>query len=141
MLNRNYFSLLYLYSSLTLVGCGAIRTDPRESITLETKPPGASCVLSREGNVVGQVNPTPGDIIVDRNKHDMSVVCTKEGYQDGTGNLKSGLARTFFLNVLQMDALAVGVDAVTGADNSYPGVTTIELVPIAAPVSGAIAPP
>ena len=122
--------LLFPVFALSLAGCSAIRTDPTQKISLATNPGGANCELSREGKVVGAVNPTPGDIVVDRNKHEMSVLCKKDGYQDASGTVKSGIAGTVFWNVLAMDPIGIAVDAATGADNSYSGSTTITLVPI-----------
>lgn len=111
-------------------GCASILAGKTQNLTISTNPPGANCQLTRQGEIVGSISPSPGAIMVNKTKHDISVVCKKEGYQDATGFLKSGTEGATFVNILAGGVIGWGIDSASGADNKYPEVTTITLVPI-----------
>ena len=75
---------------LLLQGCASILEGTDQTITIETSPTGANCRLYREGRVVGQVI-TPGGVVVEKTKHDMTVECEKEGYETAKAHLESGI--------------------------------------------------
>ena len=110
-------------------GCATILSGKTQNLTIATNPAGASCELTREGKILGAVNPTPGALMVNKTKHDISVVCKKDGYQDATGNLESGTEGATFGNIAAGGLIGWGIDSASGADNKYPEVTTITLIP------------
>ena len=119
-------------------GCATILAGKTQNLTIATNPAGASCELTREGRVVGSVSPTPGAIMVNKTKHDISVVCKKDGYEEATGFLESGTEGATFANIAAGGLIGWGIDSASGADNKYPEVTTITMQPvIAAVVAGA----
>jgi len=130
-----YFTitLLLLLSTNTLLGCSVYSivdaADPTQEITIVTNPPDAHCLLFREGRLVAEVNSSPGSLVVDRTKYDMSLICKKDGYKDGNETLKSGIAATPFWDLIELNVSGLAVNAVSGANNSYPGTTKITLIP------------
>ena len=118
---------------LSFTGCSTILSGRTQTVTLATNPPGAACEVSRQGRVIGQVNPTPGGLMVDRTKHDLQVLCKRSGYQDATEYLESGTEGATFGNILAGGLIGWGVDSATGADNKYPEVKTISMAPLGAP--------
>ena len=111
-------------------GCASILAGRSQMLTIETNPPGASCNLTREGRVVGSVASTPGALMINKTKHDISVSCSKDGYQTATGYLDSGTEGSTFGNILAGGVIGWGIDSAVGADNKYPEVTMITLLPV-----------
>jgi len=122
--------ILSIIAASQLSACASILSGSSQTITLETNPSGANCQLTREGRNIGTVNSTPGAVMVGKTKHDISVACTKEGYQDATAFLNSGTEGATFVNILAGGVVGWGIDSASGADNKYPEVTTITLVPV-----------
>ncbi|HET6159457.1 MAG TPA: hypothetical protein VFE34_14010 [Dongiaceae bacterium] len=102
-------------------------------MTVQTSPSGANCELRRDGDVIGVVNPTPGIINVDKSKDDISVICKKDGYQDGSGAFSSEFQGMTFGNLLFGGIIGVAVDASSGAMHEYPASVTVVMAPNAFP--------
>ncbi len=102
---------------VALSGCASIIDGSTQRITVATPPvTGAHCVLS---NGEGQWSVvTPGHVTVKRSKKDMSVRCSKEGYQDVVGTMPSDLNGWALAN-FALAIVPLGVDAWTGAINDY----------------------
>ena len=62
---------------------------------------------------------TPGHVTVKRSKKDMSVRCSKQGYQDVVGTMPSDIDGWTLVNFVFLDLPGLGVDAWTGAINDY----------------------
>jgi hypothetical protein len=116
--------------AFNLSGCATILAGKTQNVSIQTNPPGANCTLTREGMPIGSIPATPGGMVVNKTKHDISVVCKKSGYQDATGYLKSGTEGATFGNIIAGGVIGWGVDSASGADNKYPEVTTISLAPV-----------
>lgn len=114
-------------------GCATILSGKTQTITIASNPPGAICELTRQAQVVGKINPTPGAAMVTKTKYDITVLCKKDGYQDATAYLKSGTEGSTFGNILLGGVVGWGIDSASGADNKYPDVTTVSLVPVENP--------
>lgn len=110
-------------------GCASVVSGTSQTLTLDTAPPGAECSLTRKGLVIGRVNPTPGSILVQRTRDDITVTCTREGYQTGTFVNKSGLEATTFGNIILGGLIGVAIDSASGANNKYDATMRITLVP------------
>lgn len=122
--------ILALISYFLLTGCSTIIAGRTQTITIQTNPPGAACEFTQNGKIIGSVNPTPGALMVTKTKHDISVLCKKDGYQETTDYLESGTEGATFANIIAGGVIGWGIDSASGADNKYPEVRTIALVPI-----------
>ena len=76
---------------MLLAACASIIDGNSQTLTFNSNPPGANCTLTRNGVAIGNVT-TPGGIVVEKTKHDISAVCSKDGYDDSTIMLKSEVA-------------------------------------------------
>lgn len=118
-----------------LFGCSAIVQGTDQDITMNTNPPGASCVLEREGKQIGTVANTPGSVNVSKTKHDITITCDKEGYQTATYINDSGWesgsgAAGIALDVILTLGISSAVDSATGADNRYESPVNMSLIPL-----------
>ncbi|MBB6252333.1 hypothetical protein [Nitrospirillum iridis] len=109
---------------------------------MNTTPAGASCALEREGTVIARIAQTPAATTVKKTKHDITVRCTKDGFQEATFLDHSGAAGATVGNILLGGGIGWAIDSASGADNKYDSPVNITLVPIgaAAPAPAAPAP-
>jgi hypothetical protein len=110
-------------------GCATILAGRSQTVTVATNPPGARCELLREGRVIGTVENTPGAITLNKTKHDIDVVCRKDGFTEAKGFGESGTEGATFGNIALGGLIGWGIDSAVGADNKYPEVMTVNLVP------------
>ena len=137
-------------SVVLLSGCSTIIDGTSQQIAVNTNPSGADCGLYREGVRIGEVANTPGSVLIKKSKHDISVVCVKDGYQQATYFNKSGVAGATFGNILLGGGVGWIVDSAAGADNKYDSPVNITLpavqlgaapVPAVLPTSFVVPPP
>lgn len=114
-----------------LAGCSSVVEGTSQTLTFETNPPGATCVLERNGVAIGNVT-TPSGIVVQKTKHNILVTCTKPGYQEAKATLKSEVAGATFGNIILGGGIGWAIDSASGADNKYQTITTLTLLPEAA---------
>lgn len=130
---RTAVQALVLAGLTTIGGCVSILEGTSQEIAVNTTPPGAQCDFYREGKSIGSLPSTPGTLTVRKSKHDITIRCKKEGYQEGTYNNHSGVSDTIAANVAMDVILTLGVssiiDSANGADNKYDEVVDIRLVP------------
>lgn len=110
-------------------GCASIVSGTTQDVTLDTNPHGAACELKREGVMIAKVAETPQKIEVDKTKHDIHVTCHKEGYEEATAVLESGVESATFGNIILGGGIGWAIDSAAGADNKYPEYLTLPLVP------------
>lgn len=125
--------------SLMLPGCATIFEGTSQSVSISTDPAGADCTIERAGTRIGQINPTPGSIHIDKSKNDLSVLCTHAGYLPATVAQSPKFQATTFGNILIGGLVGVVVDAASGANFQYPNDVRISLAPDASaiqPVAG-----
>jgi len=115
---------------LSFGSCAVILSGRSQNLNIQTNPPGANCELTRQGEMLGRINPTPGALMVIKTKHNISILCKKEGYQDSTQVLISGTEGATFGNILAGGVIGWGVDSAAGADNKYPEITVVTLIPL-----------
>lgn len=119
-----------------LTGCSSIIEGTSQQILVNTNPGGADCALEREGQVIARVLQTPGGATIKKTKYDITVRCTKAGFQEGTYLNHSGAAGATFGNIVAGGGIGWAIDSASGADNKYDGVVNMTLVPAsAAPAS------
>ncbi|MDE1145475.1 MAG: hypothetical protein PW843_02495 [Azospirillaceae bacterium] len=104
---------------------------------MNTYPSGADCALEREGAVIARVSQTPASTTIKKTKHDITIRCTKDGFQEATFLDHSGAAGATAGNILLGGGIGWAIDSATGADNKYDSPVNIDLVPVgtAAPAS------
>jgi hypothetical protein len=115
--------------SILLPGCATLFEGTSQSVTIETDPSGADCTFDRHGTHIGQVNPTPGSIHVDKSKDDLSVQCKHVGYLPATVTESSKFQGTTFGNIVAGGLVGVVVDAASGANFAYPNDVKINMAP------------
>lgn len=121
-------------TALGLWSCSSIVQGTSQDIFINTTPASASCILEREGQKIGAVASTPGTVSVEKTKHDITITCTKDGYQTATYYNESGWesgsgAAGIALDVILTLGLSSAIDSATGADNQYKSPVNITLLP------------
>lgn len=119
-MHKSFVGLAALGGPLLLAGCATIFEGTSQSVAIATDPPGADCTIDRKGARVGQVNPTPGSIHLDKSKEDLAVLCRRPGYQTATVSHSPKFQGTTFGNIIAGGLIGVAVDAASGANFSYP---------------------
>lgn len=112
-----------------LGACSSIVEGTSQDISVNTDPQGARCEFKRQGESIGLVDPTPGEVTVDKTKHDIVVTCEKEGYQQASYLNKSDVAGATVGNAIAGGLIGWGIDSATGADNKYESSVFLELQP------------
>lgn len=120
-----------------LTGCATVIEGTGQSVAVATNPPGANCTVSRQGTLLGSVESTPGSVRVDKSKNDLTVSCTKSGYQATTVSYSPSFNGTTFGNIILGGGIGAVVDASTGANYDYPTQVSLDLPEEAAPVAAA----
>jgi hypothetical protein len=138
--------LLPLLLAAVLPACATVTTGTTTNISVLTDPAGAACTLTRQGEVVGVVNPTPGTVRVSNSIHQIDVRCVLSGFEPGLGVIPADFQAMTLGNILLGGIVGVVVDAASGAVARYPGSITISMaregsMPPAAPTTApALAP-
>jgi len=114
----------------TLAGCSSIVEGTTQNIMVNTNPPGASCSLYRQNMIIGTIAATPGSALVDKTKHDITVLCVLSGYQQASFFNKSGVAGATVGNILAGGGIGWAIDSISGADNKYETPVNITMVPV-----------
>ncbi|MFO1304056.1 MAG: hypothetical protein U1F54_10015 [Burkholderiales bacterium] len=123
--------LLVFACALALVvsGCATITKGTTQTVTVATDPAGATCKLTRDGQPLAVVNPTPGSIPIERGRGTIAVDCRRDGYLEASGAMSSEFQAMTFGNILFGGLIGVAVDAASGAMHEYPAMVTITLIP------------
>ena len=130
-----YLKFLLSLTLLSLCNCASILSGTSQSLSVQSSPPGAACDLTRNGMVIGNISQTPGATFIKKTKDDIVLSCKKSNYQDATAYLDSGSDGNVFWNLLLGGLPGWGFDSATGADNRYPDVTSVTLIPVGAQVA------
>ena len=117
----------------SLLGCATIIEGTSQEILVSTNPAGASCTLEREGQVIGTIPATPSAILVKKSKHDITIKCSKEGFETAIYINDSGLASGSVAGNVAADLLLTAglssiIDSASGADNKYESPVNITLI-------------
>jgi hypothetical protein len=119
--------------SVLLCGCATVFEGTSQSINVVTNPAAATCVFEREGKAIGTVASTPGPLVVKKSKYDITVKCSKPGYQEAAYLNHSGATATIAANIAVDVILTAGIssiiDSADGADNKYDSVVNLSMVP------------
>lgn len=114
---------------LMLSGCATIVTGSNQLVILTTEPPGAVCILKRDGLLLGVVNPTPGSFYVSKSHSKINVECSKDGFLDAVGLIGEHFQPMTFGNIILGGLIGIVVDATSGATAEYESLISLKLVP------------
>jgi hypothetical protein len=114
---------------LVLPGCATIMEGTSQSVAVSTNPAGAACGVDREGGHLGAILSTPGSVRVDKSKDDLTVSCSKTGYQTASVSESPKFVGTTFGNIVIGGLVGAAVDAATGANYEYPTEVHLDLAP------------
>ena len=125
---------------LVLGGCSTIVDGTSQTLSVNTSPTEARCVLMRNGEQIGVVDPTPGSLTIQKTKHDITVECTKDGFQKASFVNHSDVNAATFGNIIIGGGIGWAIDSATGSDNKYQSAMSLTLakdeeppVPVAEP--------
>jgi len=121
--------LLAVLTSFLLAGCATIVEGTSQNILVNTNPSDAQCGFYRQGVSIATVASTPGSALVQKTKHDIWIVCVKDGYQQAAYMNHSGVAGGTFGNIVLGGGVGWAIDSAAGADNKYDGTVNVSLVP------------
>lgn len=110
-------------------GCATLTTGSSQTLTIVSDPPGAACVLQRDGGVIGAVNPTPGSILISKSHSEVRVQCTRDGYLKAEQSVGAAFQAATLGNVLLGGLIGIVVDAASGASASYEPQLLVLMVP------------
>jgi hypothetical protein len=65
-----------------LAGCQS--APDKSEILVSTTPPGASCTLTRSGQTVATIGPTPAIALVEPTPGDLTITCSRRDFADAT---------------------------------------------------------
>ena len=125
--------LIYLAGlmiSMSLInGCATVTTGSDQTITIDTDPPGATCRMTREDEVIGVVNPTPGSVSVGKDKDEVEVSCELSGYMTTSHTFDSTFQGATLGNIILGGLIGIAIDAGSGAMHEYPASVFVRLQP------------
>lgn len=124
-----FFRVVLAGMLLSLGACASVVEGTDQSVTVKTIPAGASCELTRDGETIGAVNPTPGSVVISKSKDTVAVNCTKDGHEPGAETVASSFQGMTFGNILIGGIIGVGIDAASGAMHYYPDNVEVFLIP------------
>jgi hypothetical protein len=125
------------FAASCVSGCSSVIEGTSQEILVNTNPVGANCEFVREGNVIARVTQTPGGATIKKTKHDITLKCNKQGFQEATYLNHSGAAGATFGNIILGGGIGWAIDSASGADNKYDGVVNMTLVPASAETAAA----
>jgi hypothetical protein len=119
-------NLVIASAALAASGCSTLTEGTSQTIAVTTTPPGALCTLTRDGQAIATIGPTPGTATVDRSTREILVTCHKTGFGDVSYADQADLAAATFGNIMT-GGVGFAVDFATGADIKYNGTVNIAL--------------
>jgi len=115
---------------LLLPACFGVIDRAEQPVTVFTDPPGAYCVLSRNGATVGVVTPSPGILHVENSRHHISVRCSKALHEDETAVLTASRRDLTVGEIVVKGPIGLAFDAGTSATHEYAPSITLFLAPL-----------
>lgn len=114
---------------LALSSCSTILSGTSEQVEVVTNPSGATCGFYRQGVRIATVDQTPSAALVSKTKHDIWIICMKQGYQMATYLNHSGVQGATWGNMAAGGLIGWGIDSADGADNHYDNPVNLSMVP------------
>jgi hypothetical protein len=128
--------LAVFLSPLLLGGCATVLTGTRQDIQVDSQPAGAVCTFTRAGERLGSVT-TPGSLNIQRNAAPVTVVCTRDDYEEARAvlNARNEVTTTgsaIIGGLIVGGFVATHIDRGSGAANRYDTSLRVELAPMSA---------
>ena len=121
-------SVILLFS---FYGCATIMTGTSQVVNLDTPMlTGASCKLTDIKGRNYHLPNTPGHITVEKGDGPMTVVCEKEGYENGILVVEEGIHGAVLGNILIGGGNGLIIDAVSGGGQEYPENIVVWMKPL-----------
>lgn len=115
---KRFAQIMVVGLALGSGACSSIIDGTSQEILVNTNPAGAKCVLNREGASIATIDTTPAAVTVKKSKHDITVVCTKDGFQEATFVNNSGVAGATLGNIILGGGIGWAIDSASGADTN-----------------------
>lgn len=134
-------NLLVLGAALQLSACASIISGTKQTIDVNTDPQGASCGLARKPDAerdayeFARIDPTPGQVTLEKTKYDITLSCAKPGYENTNVHVNSDTDATVFGNAIFGGLIGWGIDSARGADNKYDTTVTVPMKALPATVT------
>lgn len=109
-----------------LSGCASIASGTTQEIAVTSSPTGATCDVSRQGMTLQQIT-TPASPMIKKSKYDLSIQCSKSGYQNAAVIDPSGVEPWVFGNILFGGLIGLIIDVSDGAQNHYDTTMNVNL--------------
>ena len=90
---------LFAACATSLAACGSPPPNA-VGVFVETFPPGASCIVSRGDQPIGQIDQTPGIATVPNQEADYLVSCRRSGFEDVGAVVHARAVTTYFVEYL-----------------------------------------
>jgi hypothetical protein len=87
---------LFAACATSLAACGSPPPNA-VGVFVETFPPGASCIVSRGDQPIGQIDQTPGIATVPNQEADYLVSCRRSGFEDVGAVVHARAVTTYFV--------------------------------------------
>jgi hypothetical protein len=113
----------------SLAGCSTLTQGSAQTIAINTYPPGCDCTLTRDGAIIGEINPTPATVSVFKDNKPIYIRCRKKGFRENSGQLSSGFEAMTVGNVIFGGLIGVFVDMGSGATHHYPTTASVIMIP------------
>ena len=108
-------------------GCATITQGANQTILFDTSPSGATCSITREGNMLYADITTPISLQIEKDKDDIVITCDKEGHRRAVVHTSSSFEGWTMGNLIFGGIVGLGVDAASGAINEYPSQVVLNL--------------
>ncbi len=118
-----------IFVAAQLAACATVVEGTDDLVSFESTPPGARCIIERDGARIGTVDATPGSLKLSKSKNALSVTCEKQGQLTVTERVESQFTGSTFGNILIGGGIGLIVDAASGANNRYPNPVKLLLPP------------
>jgi hypothetical protein len=116
--------------SLLLGSCSTIVKGTEQQVSVNTPGvPGAMCQLQSPAIGIRTVQ-TPANIILSKSKNNVAVSCTAQCYSPGVNTLASHTEVMTAGNILFGGIIGLGVDAASGAMNTYDPAVEVMMTPM-----------
>jgi hypothetical protein len=112
-----------------LPACATVTSGTTQAISVMSDPPGAACLLRREGALVGVMHPTPGTVTIGKSTRDLAVSCTRAGSLATARSVPAEFQAMTAGNILLGGVIGLAVDAASGAMSKYPETIHLVLAP------------
>ncbi len=123
-MKKQLLKVTSLCIALNISGCAAMFSGTTSNVNITSTPSGADC------NVTDHGVHTPGNVVLSKSSSDLTINCSKEGYEEGSSQILSTFNTTSLINILTGYGLVIGfiIDFSTGAAWEYTDHVNVNLV-------------